>query len=679
MKKNILSLLAGLCAVSLAYAQDDKAPLCQEISNKEVLKKYEKALDKKKYDFNERVKLMGEVVQEEPDFAEAQLEYGKMMMTIGRQDGDKFNYSRALKYLQKAVELCPQIGAEPLYWIGSKLYVDEKYEEAIPYLDKYVKYDTDDAKKLGKDYEFNADQSKEMIKWSKFYVNIRKNPKPFNPTPVEDICTEHDEYLAIITPDNTQCWYIRTQPYNKMDSPFQSDKMVEVFTMSQRQGDGKFNRGLMLEPPFNRNPNEGGPTLSIDNRHLIYTITKPSKDGANTDLYTTDFVDGGWTDIRPLGDKVNDPVYWDSQPSMSADGKTLYFVSDRPGGLGGTDVYVTRKMSDGSWGVPENVGAPVNSPGNERSPFIHSDSETLYFSSDGHPGVGGLDIFFVRKDEKGKWKEPVNIGIPINTEEDDLGFFVSTDGHLGYFASRTPNIKGAKGGYDLYSFPLYKEAQPEAVVIVKGEVKQPDGNNFSGNIDVEIKSAKTGQKLDVVVDTTSGNYATAIKVSKKEDYVVTLKKEGVAFSSQLIEAAKVEEAVQKPTAPPVKLEPLEAKEVKLGEQYTLNNIYFGSNSATLESRSKSVLQAFAEYLKANPNIRIEIHGHTDNVGDRGSNLSLSKERALVVLEALTDDFGVPKNQVTSFIGHGPDQPIADNNTDAGRAKNRRTEFWIVGK
>ncbi|TND08484.1 MAG: outer membrane protein/peptidoglycan-associated (lipo)protein [Bacteroidetes bacterium] len=679
MKKIILSLLLAFAGSLSCFAQDDKAALCQEISNGDVVKKYEKAIDKKKTEFKDRLKLLAEVLEAEPDFAEANLEYGKLLMTVGRQDGDKFNYGPALKYLKKAVEVCPQLGAEPLYWIGSKYYVDEKYDEAVTYLDKYVKYETDDSKKLGKDYEFNSGQSVEMIKWSKFYINIKKNQKPFQPVPVENICTQHDEYLAIITPDNTQCWYIRTQPYNKMDSPFQSDKMIEVFTMSERQPNGQFNKGTMLDEPFNRNPNEGGPTLSIDNRHLVFTITKPSKEGQNTDLYTTDFVDGGWTAIRPLGDKVNDPVYWDSQPSMSSDGKTLYFVSDRPGGLGGTDIYVTKKQADGSWGTPVNAGEPINTTGNERSPFIHSDSETLYLSSDGHPGVGGLDIFYARKDDKGKWKEPVNIGIPINTEEDDLGFFVSTDGNLGYFSSRSPNIPGGKGGHDLYSFKLYKEAQPDAVVIVKGEVKQPDGNNFSGKIDVEIKSAQTGKKIDVVVDTTSGHYATAIKVSKKEDYVVTLKKEGVAFSSQLIEAAKVEEAVKKPDAPPVKLEALEVKEVKLGEQYTLNNIYFGSNSASLEARSKSVLKEFAVYLKENANIRIEIHGHTDDVGDRGANLSLSKERALVVLEALTEEFGVPKNQITSFIGHGPDQPLDTAKTDAARAKNRRTEFWIVGK
>lgn len=679
MKRTMLTLAFAACALGL-FAQDDKPVFCQEIDNKEALKLYEKGLDRKKTpNFDDRMKYMNEALAAEPDFAEANLEMGKMFMTIAKGKGDPENYGPALKYLKKAVEVCPKISAEPYYWVGKRYYIDEKYEQALPYLEKYVKFEDDDTKKYGKDYEFQVTQANEMIRWSKFYANIYKNPRPFNPKPVDAICTQHDEYLAIITPDNTQCWYIRTQPFNRRDQIAASDRMIEVFTRSTRKPDGTFDQGEMLDSPFNKNANEGGPTLSIDNKHLVYTITKDGKEGANTDLYTTDFIDGEWKEIRPLGDLVNDPKYWDSQPSMSSDGKTLYFVSDRPGGLGGTDIYITRRRADGTWGAPENIGEPVNTPGNERSPFIHSDSETLYFSSDGHPGVGNLDIFYVRKNDKGKWKEPVNIGVPINTEADDMSFFVSTDGHYGYFSSRGTNIPGSKGGQDLYSFELYPEARPESVIIAKGEVRTPQGDKFSGNIDVEIKSAKTGEKLDVVIDTTTGDYATAIKVSKKEDYVVTLKKEGVAFSSQLIEAEKVAETANKPAPEPVKVEPMEIKEIKVGEPYTLNNIYFGSNSASIEAKSKAVLREFAGYLKANKNIRIEIHGHTDNVGNRDANLALSKERALVVLELLTDEFGVPKNQVANFIGHGPDKPIADNSSESGRAKNRRTEFVIVDK
>jgi outer membrane protein OmpA-like peptidoglycan-associated protein len=676
MKQKLYVLAFAIVTGIGLYAQD-KAPLCQEIDNKDALKNYEKGLDKKKNPkFEDRFGYMKQALEAEPDFAEANLEMGKMLMTVAKSQGDENNYGPALKYLKKAVEVCPKISAEPYYWVAKRYYIDEKYEEAIPYLEKYIKFDADDSKQLGKDYEFNVKQSKEMLRWSKFYRDIYKNPKPFTPAPVSDICTANDEYLAIITPDNTQCWYIRTQPYNKRDAVFNSDKMVEVMTMSERQPNGSFSKGNMLPPPFNRNPNEGGPTLTIDNKHLVYTITMAGKEGDNTDLYTTDLINGEWTEIRPLGDKVNDPKYWDSQPSMSSDGKTLYFVSDRPGGLGGTDVYVTRKGANGEWGIPENVGAPINTPGNERSPFIHSDSQTLYFSSDGLPGVGGLDIFFVRKDDKGKWLEPVNIGIPINSEEDNLSFFVSTDGHTGYFSTRNSNIAGTKGGYDLFSFPLYKEARPEeGIIIAKGEVRTPEGEKYSGKVDVEIKGAKSGEKVDVVIDTTSGDFAAAIKTTKKEDFVVTLKKEGVAFSSQLIEVEKT----PPPADVPLKVAPLQVKEIKLGETYTLNNIYFGSNSASLESRSKAVLKEFAGYLKNNPNLKIEIYGHTDNVGDRNANLGLSKERALVVLEALTEEFGVPSSQVRGFSGFGPDKPVADNGTEAGRAKNRRTEFAIVEK
>ncbi len=659
--------------VFVAAQDDDKGESsCPAPENKEALKLMEKAKDRKKYDFNQRQKHLADALALEPDWAEANLMMANMIMKKAVADGLGDNYPGAKKFLKSAIEACPEGGAEPYYLLGKQYYIEEKYAEAIPYLDKYVNYETDDAKKLGKDYEFNAAQASEMLSWSKFYVDVKKNPKPFNPSPVPGISTERDEYLAIITPDNTMALFIRRVPMNQMDRVWQSQGVVELFSSSNRQSNGQFEKGGALPAPFNKNPNEGGPTMTIDNKHLYYTISKEGTSGMNTDIYTTDYGDGQWTEIRSLGDKVNDPIWWDSQPSISADGRHLYFASNRPGGQGGIDIYVTHKQPDGSWSIPVNLGPKINSAGDEKSPFIHSDSQTLYFSSNGHPSVGGYDIFYARADEKGNWKTPVNIGIPINTEGDDIGFFVSTDGATGFFCSNT-SLPGQVGGYDVYQFDLYKEARPEKVVILTGNIQNKEGAVSTGPAEVQVTNVRTKEQTSGVVDTANGSFAVAIKLKEPDDYVVTLKKDGAAFNSQLItNTAQI-------TATKVTTKPLEVQPVEVGGQYTINDINFASNSAVIEPSSLIVLEQFAQYLKDNPNMKIEIRGHTDNVGDDNRNMDLSNERAFAVFEILTSKYGVPRAQISGAKGYGETKPIADNNTEAGRTKNRRTEFVITEK
>jgi outer membrane protein OmpA-like peptidoglycan-associated protein len=314
----------------------------------------------------------------------------------------------------------------------------------------------------------------------------------------------------------------------------------------------------------------------------------------------------------------------------------------------------------------------INTQYNEKSPFIHSDSQTLYFSSDGHPGLGLYDIFYSRADAKGNWQTPVNIGVPINTAGDDIGFFVSTDGATGFFCTNS-QVATRVGGYDVYQFELYKEARPEAVVILRGELKDDNGNAVTGATEVEVRNVTTKEKTKAVVDTTSGSFAAAIRTSKKDDYVITVKKDSAAFNSMVV-SGKQE---FKSTA--VNVAPMEVKKLKTGQAYTIHDINFSSNSAVLEPESMVVLEAFAAYLKEHPGMRIEIHGHTDNVGDDGQNLNLSNERAFAVFEALTAKFGVPRNQITASRGYGETRPIADNANEEGRKKNRRTEFTIVSQ
>lgn len=674
----LFSLLAVFAFNVAVSAQDDAetptsgAEGCGQPDDKDAVKLYDKSQDRKKYDFNERMGFLNECLTIAPDWADANLALASMWIKKADADDHPQSYPIAKKYLNAAVVSCPTIGAEPYYLLGQQFYMEEDFENAIIYLDQYVKFDTDDPKKLGADYEFRTINSLEMLRWSKFYVNVNKNPRPFNPSPVPGISTTNDEYLAIITPDNTTSLFIRRVPVNQMDKVWATTEVTEVFISSERQQSGQFEKGSSMPDPFNKNPNEGGATVTIDNKHLFYTITKQGPEGNNTDIYTSDYIDEKWSEIRPIGERVNDPVWWDSQPTISSDGKTLYFASNRPGGKGGIDIYMTQKMISGEWGAAINLGDSINTQYDEKSPFIHSDSQTLYFSSNGHPGVGAYDIFYARGTGKGAWKTPVNIGVPINTEGDDVGFFVSTDAETAFFSSNAP-LPGRVGGYDIYQFELYKEARPEKVVILTGNVKKDDGTPATGPATVELKNVRTKEKTTAVVDTATGSYAAAIKVTAKDDYVITVKQDGAAFTSQVISGSQE----FKPTKTEVK--PLEIKPLVTGTAYRINDINFASNSAVLQPESMVVLEEFANYLKENKNIKIAIHGHTDNVGDDNRNMDLSNERAFAVFEALTSKFGVPKSQITGAFGHGETQPLGDNNTEVGRSKNRRTEFVLQSK
>jgi outer membrane protein OmpA-like peptidoglycan-associated protein/tetratricopeptide (TPR) repeat protein len=629
---------------------------CPDYKNTRADKAYDKAIRAfSQRSYSECIGLMKEVIDIEPDYADAYYVLGLIYIKESRM-----NLKAAKDNFLKVISICPSYDVYAYYHLARIAYGAQDYREAYDYITVFL----EDVDKIKTDEDF--DEAIRIKEFSKFYADILDHPVPFEPKPVPGISTEYDEYLTIISPDNEMALFtrkIKTEP-RKDDFTGQTG-LKERFMFSIRQ-EGEFGRGQLMPPPFNKYDNEGGATVTINNKLLYYTLCKYTNDRRyyNCDICFSENTSGTWTNITGIGNNVNTENTWESQPSVTSDGKTLYFVSDRDGGMGGYDIYKTIKDKNGEWGIPENLGNGINTPGNEKAPFIHTDSQTLYFSSDGLMGLGGYDIFYSRLKEDGSWSEPKNIGYPINSFDDDVGFFVSTDGHYGYFAS---NKFEGFGGWDLYSFDLYEEARPEKVLLVRGKITDQDNTSFK-DATVEIKNLESKKITNLEVDSITGEYFGAVLM--RNDYLMTVKKKGYVQETKYI--SKIEQRITKPLELFIDLKP-----IQVGMSYRLNDIYFDFNSYDLLPESMAVIDEFYKFLVENPTLRISIQGHTDNIGNDEDNLLLSENRAGAVYNHLIQR-GISIGRL-DYKGFGESKPVESNETEDGRARNRRTEFVIVEK
>ncbi|MCH8330868.1 MAG: OmpA family protein, partial [Bacteroidetes bacterium] len=361
----------------------------------------------------------------------------------------------------------------------------------------------------------------------------------------------------------------------------------------------------------------------------------------------------------------NSDDYSTEHPALDSSEKTLYFSSDRPGGFGGKDIYRIQRGEDGRWSTPTNLGPKINTKLDEKSPFIHTDNQTLYFSSTGHQGMGGFDIFYSRFDDDLNWNKPKNIGTPINSESDDLGFFVSTDGKTGYFSSN--KIQGGAGSWDIYRFRLYEGARPKKVFFIKGEVRD-EKENILPEAKIAIRNLKTNEVKEIEVDKKTGEYVFTQLL--EEDQMVTVENKNFFYKSQLI--LKEDTNSSKPMTVDFKL-----KEVKVGEAFVVDNILFKPTLFDLNVTAEKELDNLIRFLGNNPSIKISINGHTDIIGDKEENVVLSRNRAKSVVDYLLAK-KISSNRL-KYEGFGQEQPIASNKTDEGRALNRRTEILILEK
>lgn len=655
-----------------AQTEDDDVQENGCVGEKQISKSARKSFQKAKKlyqerNFSEAKTLLNEVSENEPTFADAFYLMGKITLKQlekldsqvpgkGNNVTDEYRNSlinKAIVSFSGAINACKEIDPECYFMLGKLLYTQNKFKEASVPLDYFLKNGDPDKNKD------DLLEAKNYYEYSHFLDKVLNNPVPFNLKKVEGVSSINNEYLFCVSPDDEICFYTRVlMPQANRGGVNSATKPKEYFYYSMRDSNQRFDDGYQMPAPFNLGGNEGSPTITVDNKYMVFAKVVDINGYPNSDLYFSEYKKDDWTAIKSLGPNINNPNTWESQPSISADGKILYFVTDRNAQDRGSDIWVSYRQSDGSWGKASSVGDVINSLQNEKTPFIHSDSQTLYFSSEGHTSVGGMDIFFSKKEDNGKWPKPKNIGVPINTESDDVGFFVSTDGTKGYYSTNVA------GNFDLYEFELYPEARPQRVALIKGEIKSEDGQPIEANI--ELKNTETKNVIQIPVDQATGKYAMVALL--KNDYVLTVKKEGYAYETKYINAKDT-------TAPSKHTVDFAISPIEEGKSYKLNDIYFATNAFDLNDESKLVIDAFVEFLNDNTSVVVEIQGHTDNVGNDNSNMLLSENRAKSVYDYIVST-GISSDRL-KYKGYGKTKPIATNDSEDGRAKNRRTVFVIL--
>ena len=565
------------------------------------------------------------------------------------RSGDFFN---AETQALKAIELCTDNFPKAYYFLGEIAYKRKDYVNADIYLKKAINL------QIGDPYYSDAIM---LYENAKILAQIINNPVKFNPQIVKGVSTQDDEYLPIISPDQELSFFTRRS--DKMSLQDITTTTIEEFVFSKKIN-GDFEVGQALTYPFNLESNEGGASITIDNKILYYTkCIRDNKGYNNCDIYYVNRENGAWSNVQEFPKNISKIDSWESQPTVSSDGKTILFSSDRSGGYGKMDLYEISKVND-TWTSAKNLGSTINSNENEKSPYLHTDGKTLFFASTNFPSLGGFDIFYSRKDSLGNWQKPINIGYPINTVADEISLFVSTDGNQAYFASN--NLNGI-GGWDIYSFGLYEGAKPERVLFLKGDLLD-ENKQIIEDVELEIKNLTTQEITTIKVD--AGTYVSSLTLAKDDDVLITIKKEGFAFNSTYISTEDT--SFNSPSALNFEMQSLEQ-----GKSFSIENIYFDNNSYELKRATNEILIEFAKYLEVNNTLIIEINGFTDNVGNQADNQLLSENRAKAVRDLILLQ-GISEKRVF-YNGFGESSPITSNDTEKGREQNRRTEFKIISQ
>ena len=615
------------------------------------------------------IDILNKAIEKDPTFWEAYLTAGEFAEFSNQ-------LKLAIEYYEKALQISPNHSptGSTHFYLGNLKFAVGDYQGASEAMETYIKNKQANPA--------NIPTAKNILQSSQFAIQALQHPtnfKPINLGPA--INTKDPEYFPTITVDGKTILFTRLLNDSRVQGPV---KKQEDFYITHL----KNNAWVTAEPMpthINTVNNEGAPTISADGRSLIF-VACPDMSGTDygdgrlgkgsCDMFITKKIGSRWGQVGNLSGQVN-TMLWESQPSLSADGKTLYFIRrvKTQDGSKNSDIFVSTLQENGTWSNATRLPGNVNTPLEEESVLIHPDGKTLYFASRGHIGMGGSDLYVTRLNSDGSWSNPVNLGYPINTKNDENSLMVSPDGEIGFFAS---DREGGFGDLDIYYFEMPKEVQPIKTLYFEGTVvdattKKPIPGKF------QLIDIKTGQEvIRSEADPVTGEFLVSLPVN--QEYALNVSYQGYNFYSKNFNMIEKEnqEAVEL-------IIPL----VPIGSDIpvVLANVFFDLNKTDLRTESYVELNKLRDLLQKNPQIKIEIGGHTDTRGDAQDNLNLSEGRANSVKEYLIKQ-GIDASRLTSK-GYGETLPkISDsdiakiktlNAQEKAHQSNRRTEYKFISQ
>jgi outer membrane protein OmpA-like peptidoglycan-associated protein/tetratricopeptide (TPR) repeat protein len=588
---------------------------------------------------------LNKAIKREDTFAEAWLLLGDINTELS-------NYAEAVENYKKALQISNYDFYFANYLIGNLEFTMGNYKSALNFYNHFLL-----SEGLSDIEEKNI---KLKIENTKAAIKLQNNPLDILLTNIDSpINTISDEYINFVDEEMVKLYMTRKErnPDYEIDgNPFSENFYYITFS------DEKWDTLAPFDIPVHRSFNTGAMSFSIDRKQLYFTGCSWPDSYGSCDLYHCIKYGQDWQNAGNLGTTINS-TSWDSQPILSSDGKTLYFASKRSGGYGGSDIWESEKQENGMWGKPKNLGDSINTPGNEMAPYIHADTKTFYFASDGHAGLGGYDLFISRINEDGSWAKADNLGVPVNSKDNEINIFISIDACKAWISSDRDN---GFGGFDIYEFRTEPSIKPNTVVYVKGTVY-----NFQDKqaLSAVVKLTNIDKNIPVIetqTDPVDGSFF--VPIYPGTNYAFNIASPGYLFYSENFnfrDSLKFR-SVEKSFG----LTPLQQ-----GSSMVLNNIFFDFDSDSLKSTSYTELDLLAEFLQENPYLKISINGHTDSIGNAVYNYDLSEKRAKAVFQFLVDNQIQPGR--LQYKGLGASRPVASNETEEGRAINRRTEIVIL--
>jgi outer membrane protein OmpA-like peptidoglycan-associated protein len=628
-KQHMRSFITGYILLCSLFVQAQT--VTYETAKKKAQASFDNAINAvRDYNDQEAVRFLQEALRIEPNFADA---YGQLGITYVQMK----KYTDAIASFEKLKQLDSSALRPAMLAYSRALAGTGKFNEALQLIDQYLqtaRSKSPNAERLKASYEFAVQASVQQV--------------PFEPHNLGDhINTKDPEYFPSLTIDDKTLIFTR-----------RVNGKNEDFFISQRDS-LQWRASTDMGEPVNSAFNEGAQQISQDGEMLVFTGCEFPEGRGSCDIYYSIKTKDGWQAPQNIGAAINTRD-WESQPCLSVDKQTLYFTRETPNN--GADIFMSRRLPDGQWGPAERLGPNINTPGRETTPFVHADNQTLFFASNGHPGYGGMDIFYSRRQPDGSWGTPVNLGYPINTIDEDASLVVAADGKTAYFASDRSDSRGA---LDIYSFELYPEARPLPTYYVRGYVYDVKTQQRL-TADLELTDLQSGFVVAQVKSNGNGEYLVPLPIGKS--YAFNVNKRGYLFYSDNFSLPQ--QSADTPPEKNIPLQPLEANAT-----IVLHNIFFESKQYTLEPASQIELDKLVKLLEENAALVTEISGHTDNVGSDKDNLLLSENRAKAVVAYLTQK-GIAASRLRAK-GYGETQPLADNDTEEGRAKNRRTQFKVI--